>query len=173
MKTLEIPWDCKEIQPVNRKGDQLWIFIWKTDAEAESLILWPPDAKNWFIGKDPAAGRNWRQEEKGKTEDEIVAWHHRLGGHEFQQSPAIGYGQRSLSWCIHGVTNSQTWLSNWGELSINMEKVMAVNPSILAWKIQWTEEYGRLQYKGLQRVRQDWTHRHINFISLSELTLNR
>ena len=83
-KTLESPLDCKEITPVHPKGNQPWIFIGRTDAEAETPILWPPDAKNWLIGKDPDAGKDWRQEEKGMTEDEMVGWHHRLNGHEFE-----------------------------------------------------------------------------------------
>ena len=83
-KTLESPLDWKEIQPVHPKGNQSWIFIRRTDAEAETPILWPPDAKNWLTGKDPYAGRNWGQEEKGTTEDEMVGWHHRLDGHEFE-----------------------------------------------------------------------------------------
>ena len=83
-KTLKSPLDCKEIQPVNPKENQSWIFIGRTDAEAETLILWPSDAKNWLIRKDPDAGKDWRQEEKGTTEDEMVGWHHRLNGHEFE-----------------------------------------------------------------------------------------
>ena len=83
-KTLERPLDCKEIQIVHPKGGQSWIFIGRTDAEAETPILWPPDAKNWLIWQDPNAGKNWRQEEKGTTEDEMVGWHHRLDGHEFE-----------------------------------------------------------------------------------------
>ena len=83
-KTLESPLDCKEIQPVHPKGNQSWIFIRKTDAEAEIPILWPPNAKNWLIGKDPDAGKDWGQEEKGMTEDEMVGWHHRPNGHEFE-----------------------------------------------------------------------------------------
>ena len=83
-KTLENPLACKEIQPVHPKGDQSWVFIGRTDAEAETPILWPPDAKSWLIGKDPNAGRNWGQEEKGKTEDEMAGWHHQLNGHEFE-----------------------------------------------------------------------------------------
>ena len=77
-KTLESPLDCKEIQPVHPKGDQSWVFIGRTDAEAENPILWPPDVKRWLIGKDPDAGKDWGQEEKGTTEDEMVGWHHRL-----------------------------------------------------------------------------------------------
>ena len=83
-KTLESPLDCKEIQLVHPKGNQSWIFIGRTDVEAETPILWPPDAKNWLIGKDPDAGKDWRQEEKGIAEDEMVAWHHQLYGHEFE-----------------------------------------------------------------------------------------
>ena len=87
-KTLESPLDSKEIQPVPPKGNQSWIFIGRTDAEAESSILWPPDAKNWLIGKDPDAGKDWRQE-KGTTEDANVGWHHQLDGHEFEQAPGV------------------------------------------------------------------------------------
>ena len=82
-KTLESPLDCKEIQPVNTKGNKPWILIGRTDAEAEAPILWSPDVKNWIICKDPDDGKDWRQEKKGTTEDEMVGWHHRLNGHEF------------------------------------------------------------------------------------------
>ena len=82
-KTLESPLDCKEIQPVNPKGNRFWLFIGRTDAEAQTPILWPPDVKNWLIRKDPDAGKYWRQDEKGMTEDEMVGWHHRLDGYEF------------------------------------------------------------------------------------------
>ena len=83
-KTLESPLDCKEIQPVHPKGDQSWVFIGRTGVEAETPILWPPDAKSWLIGKDPNAGRDWGQEEKGTTEDEMAEWHHWLDGPEFE-----------------------------------------------------------------------------------------
>ena len=82
-KTPESPLDCKEIQPVHLKGDQSWVFIGKTDAKAATPILWPPDVKSWLIWKDPDAGKDWKWEEKGTTEDEMVGWHHRLDGHEF------------------------------------------------------------------------------------------
>ena len=98
-KTLESPLDCKEIQPVNSKGNQSWIYIGTTDVEAEAPILWPPDAKSQFIRKDPNAGKNWRWEEKGMTEDEMVGWHHRLNGHEFEWAPGVGDGQGSLACC--------------------------------------------------------------------------
>ena len=84
-KTLESLSDCKKIKPVNLKGNQSWIFIGRIDAEAEAPILWPPDVNNWLTGKDPDAGKDWRQEEKGTTEDEMVGWHHELNGHEFEQ----------------------------------------------------------------------------------------
>ena len=82
-KALESPLDCKQIQPVHPKGDQSWVITGRTDVEAETPILWPPHAKSWLIGKDPDAGKDWGQEEKGMTEDEMVGWHHRLNGHEF------------------------------------------------------------------------------------------
>ena len=83
-KTLESPLDCKEIQPVHPKGDQSWVFIGRTAAEAKTTTLWPADAKNGLIGKDPDAGKDGRQEEKGTTEDEMAGWHHQLNGHEFE-----------------------------------------------------------------------------------------
>ena len=98
-KTLKSPLDCKEIKPVNPKGTQSWIFIGRTDAEAETPKLWPPDAKNWLIGKNPDAGQDWRQEEKGMTEDEMLGWYHRLDGHEFEQAPGVGDGQGRLVCC--------------------------------------------------------------------------
>ena len=98
-KTLESPLDCKEIQPVHPKGNQSWIFIGRTDAEAEAMILWPPDLKYWLIGEDPDAGKYWRREEKVTTEDEMVGWHHRLDGHEFEQAPGVGDGQGGLVCC--------------------------------------------------------------------------
>ena len=91
--------DWKEIKPVNPKGNQSWIFIGRTDAEAETPILWPPDMKNWLVGKDPDAGKDWRQEEKGTTEDEMVRWHHQCDGHEFEQALGVGDGQGSLACC--------------------------------------------------------------------------
>ena len=101
-KTLESPLDCKEIKPVNPQGNQSWIFIGRTDAEAKTPILWPPDGKNWLIVKDPDAGKDWRQE-KGMTEDETVGWHHRLNGHEFEKAPGDGEGQGSLAcFSTHG-----------------------------------------------------------------------
>ena len=95
-KTLQSPLDCKEIKPVHPKANQSWIFIGRTDAEAETPILWPPGGKNWLIGKDPDAGKDWRQEDKGMTEDEMVGWHHWHNGHELEQAPGIDDGQGGL-----------------------------------------------------------------------------
>ena len=91
-KIHESPLGCKKIKPVHSKGNQSWIFIGRTDAEAEAPIVWPPDAKGWLIRKDPDAGKDWRQEEKGITEDEMVGWHQQLDGHEFEYAPGVGDG---------------------------------------------------------------------------------
>ena len=109
-KTHKTPLDYK-IQPVNPEGNEPWIFIGRADSEAP--ILWPPDAKSWLIERDPAAGKDWRQEEKGMTEDEMVGWHHRLKGHEFEPTLGDSEGQGSLACCSPWVAKSQTWLSNW------------------------------------------------------------
>ena len=98
-KILESPLDCKESQPVHPKGNQSWIFIGRTNAEAETPVLWSPDAKNWPIGKDPDAGKDWGQEEKGKTEDKMVGWHRQLNGHGFGWTPGVGDGQGGLVCC--------------------------------------------------------------------------
>ena len=98
-KPLGSPLDCKETRPVHSKGNQPWIFIWRTDAEAEALILWPPDAKNWLTGKDSDAGKDWGREEKGMTEDEMVGWCHQLNGLEFEQTLRDGEGQGDLAGC--------------------------------------------------------------------------
>ena len=116
-KTLESPLDYMEIQPVHPKGNQSWIVFGRTDVEAETPILWPPDAKSWLIWKDPDAGKDWRQEEKGMTEDEMVGWYHQLNGHQFEQAPGGGEGQRNLvsysSW-VHKELDTTEWL-NWTE----------------------------------------------------------
>ena len=98
-KTLKSPTDCMEIKPVNPKENQSWIFIGRTEAEAETPIFWPPDVKNWLIWKDSDAGKDWRREEKGMAEGEVVGWHHQLNGHEFEQTPGVGDGQGSLASC--------------------------------------------------------------------------
>ena len=114
-KTLESPLDCKEIKSVSSKGNRSWILIGSTDAEAETPILWPPDVKNWLIGKDPDVGKDWRQEGKGTTEAEMVGWHHRLDGHDFEQASGVGDGQGSLACCSplgHKKSDTTEWL-NW------------------------------------------------------------
>ena len=98
-KTLESPLDCKDINPVHPKGDQSWVFIGRTDVEAETPILWPPHAKSWLIRKDPDAGRDWGQEQKGTTEDEMVGWHHQLNRHGFGWTLGVGDGQGGLMCC--------------------------------------------------------------------------
>ena len=118
-KTLENPLDCKEIQPVHPKGDQSWMFIGRTDVEAETPILWPHDVKSWLTGKDPDAGKDWRQEEKGTTEDEMVGWHHQLSGHEFGETPGVGDGQGGLVCChpwSHRVRHDWGTELNWTDV---------------------------------------------------------
>ena len=115
-KILEHPLNCKEIQPVHPRGNQSWIFTGRTDAEAETPILWPPDTKSWLIWKDPDAGKDWRQHKKGTTEDEMVGWYHWLDGHEFEQALGVGDGQGGLACCSPWGHKESTWLSDWTEL---------------------------------------------------------
>ena len=123
-KTLESPLDCKEIQPVRPKGNQSWMFIGKTEIEAETPILWPPDVKNWLILKDPDAGKDWGQEEKGTTENEMARWHHRLNGHEFGWTPGFGDGQGGLVCC-----------GSWGRKESDTTE--RLNWIELRWKLPW------------------------------------
>ena len=116
-KTLESPLDCKEIQPVHPKGDQSWVFIERTDVEAETPILWPPDVKSWLIGKNPDAGKDWGREEKGTTEDEMVGWHHLLDGQGFGWTPGVVMDREAWRDAVHGVPKSWTRLSDWTELN--------------------------------------------------------
>ena len=117
-QTLESPLDCKKIQPVHSKGDQFWVFIGRTDAKAETAILWPPHAKSWLIGKDSDAGRDWGHEEKGTTEDEMAGWHHRLDGHEFEWTLGVSDGQGGLACCCSWSHKQldMTERLNWTEL---------------------------------------------------------
>ena len=116
-KTLESPLDCKESQPFHSKGDQSWVFIGRTDVEAETPILCQPHAKSWLIGKDSDAGRDWGQEEKGTTEDEMAGWYHWLDGHDFEWTPGVGDGQGGLVCCNswgHKESDTTEW-HNWTE----------------------------------------------------------
>ena len=133
-KTLESPLDCNKIQPVHSEGDQPWDFFRRNDAKAETPVLWPPHAKSWLIGKDFDAERDWRQE-KGTTEDEMAAWHHRLDGHDFEWTPGVRYGQGGLACCDSwGRKESDTTERlNWTDCIV--EEGMATHSSILAWRI--------------------------------------
>ena len=117
--TLESPLDCKETQPVHPKGDQSWVFLGRTDVEAETPIVWPPDAKNWLISKDPVAGKYWRQEEKATTEDEVVGWQRRLNRHDIGCTPGVGDGQVALVYCgpCRCKELDMTEWMNWTELN--------------------------------------------------------
>ena len=120
-KTLQSLLDCKEVQPVSTKGNQSWIFIGKTDAEAETSIVWPPDVKSWFLRKNPNAAKDWGQKDKGMTEDEMAGWHQWLDGHEFEQAPGVSDGQGSLACCsTWGCKESvmTEWLNWIGNLTI-------------------------------------------------------
>ena len=120
-KTLESPLDCKDIQPVNPKGDQSWVLTGRTDdAKAETLVLWPPHAKSWLIGKDSDAGRDWGQEEKGTTEGEMAGWHHWLDAQELGEVQELVMDREAWCAAIHGVAKNWTWLSDWTELNWNL-----------------------------------------------------
>ena len=125
-KTLESPLDFKEIQSVHPKGDQSFVFIGRTDAEAETPIFWLPHKKSWLIGKDSDAGRDWGQEEKGTTEDEMAGWHHRLNGHEFEWTPGVGDGQGGLACCY-----------SWGHKESNMTEQLNWTDWTEPWKDSW------------------------------------
>ena len=125
-KTLECPLDSKETQPVHPKGDQTWVFIGRTDAEAETLIVLPPHVKNWLIGKDPNAGRDWGQEEKGTTQDEMAGWHYWLDGHEFEWTLGADDGQWGLMCCDSWGckdSNKNEWLK-WTETESYLYKLL-------------------------------------------------
>ena len=131
-KTLESPLDCKEIQPVHPKGDQSWVFISRTDVEAETPILWPTDAKSWLIWKDPDTGKDWGQEEKGPTEVEMVGWHHQLNGHGFRWTPGVSDAQGGLA-CCNSWSRKEldtTEQLNWTEL--NWTIYLLINPQVMS-----------------------------------------
>ena len=127
-KTLESPLDCKEIQPVHPNGDQSWVFFGRTDVEAETAILWPPDVKSWLIWKDLDGRKDWRQEEKGMTEDEMVGWHCQLNGHEFGWTPGVGDGQGGLACC-----------GSWGPKELDMTELNWTELIVLASAVQLSE----------------------------------
>ena len=143
-KTLKSPLNCKENQPVHPKGDESWVFIGRTDVEAGTPILWPPDAKSWLIWKDPDAGKDWGQEEKGTTEDEMVGWHHRLNGHGFGWTLGVGDGQGGLACCgswghnESDMTERLNWteaiLGYWSQILLNYIFFKIHLPSTLHWK---------------------------------------
>ena len=142
-KTLESPLDCKEIQPVHPRGNQSWIFIGRTDAEAETPILWPPDVKNWFIWKDPDAGKDWRWEEKGKTEDEMFGWHHQFDGHGFEKTPGVGDGQGGLACCSpwghkeSDTTERLNW-TDWNFPNFTIQLISKTGVPIIPWLFKIT-----------------------------------
>ena len=128
----ESPLDCK-IKPVNLEGNQPWIFFRRTDPEAEAPIFWPPNAKSRLPGKDPDAGKDWQQEEKGTTEDEMVGWYHWLDGHELEQAPGVGDAQRSLVCCSPWGCQSGTRLRNWITKGLAVSRLLASPLSTLQW----------------------------------------
>ena len=140
-KTLESPMDCKETQPVNPKGNQSWIFIGRTDAEAETPIFWSPNPKNWLNWKDPDAGKDWRQEEKGMTADEMAGWHHRLDGHEFEQAPGVGDGQGRLVCC-----------SPWGHKELDTTEQLDWTELIRSWEDGFHVQAAKRKTRGCPRT---------------------
>jgi len=139
-ETLESPLDSKEIKPVNPKGNQLWIFTGRTDAEAEALILWPPDGKSLLIGKYPKAGQDWRQQ-KEETEAKMVGWHHQLNGCKSEQTPVDSEGQGSLHTAVHGITKSRTQLS---DQKTTRKKASLVTHMVMSLPaVQWVQSLGQ------------------------------
>ena len=178
-KTLESPLDCKEIKPVHPKGNQSWIFIGRTDAETETPILWPPDAKNWLIGKGPDAGKDWRQEEKGMTEDEMARWHPptrwTMSLNELQE---LVMDREAWRAAVYGFTKSQTWLSHLAEFNLLKAAQRKVggeggdwgwagwmsSPTQWTWvwvnsgSWSWTGRPGVMQSMGSEHVYLWWIH---------------
>ena len=156
-KTLGSHLNCKEIKPVHPKGNQYWVFIGRTDAEAETPILWPCDVQNWLIWKHPDAGKDWRWEEKGTTEDEMVGWQHGLNGHEFQQTLGVGDGQRSLA-CYSPWGHKELDMIDWLNWTVN--KILVFRHTIIPQQNLWllllfdhSVMSNSLQLHGLQQAR--------------------
>ena len=144
-KTLESPLDCKEIQPVHPKGNQSWVFTGRTDVEAETPILWPPDVKSWFIGEDPDARKDWGQAEKGMTEDEMVGWHHWPNGHAFGWTPGIGDGQGGLECC-----------SSWGR-RVRHDWATELNWILdFSQKASQVTQQSRIRMPAMQETQETW-----------------
>ena len=191
--TLESSLDCKEIQPVHPTGNQSWVFIGRTDVEAEAAILWPPHAKSWLIGKDPDAGRDWGQEEKGTTEDEMAGWNRWLDGHEFEWTPGVGDGQGGLACCDlwgHRVRDDWATELNWTEGGANGKESAyqcrrckrlgfpgcGRSPGVgmtthFAWRIPWIEEPGRQGLDATEHARAR-THTHTHTHTRSKVICN-
>ena len=160
-KTFESPLDCKEIQPVHPKGNQSWVFIGRTDVEAETPTFWPPGVKNWLFWKDPDAGKGWGQEEKGMTKDEMVGWHHRLNGHGFGWTPGVGDGQGGLACCGswgHKESDTTAWLNGtelnyiW-DSSVDCESYsisfMELLPTLVYIMVIWIKFTHQVQFSSL------------------------
>ena len=144
-KTLESPLDYKEIQPVHSEGDQSWVFFGRTHAKAETLVLWPPHGNSWLIGKDSDAGRDWGQEEKGMTEDEMAGWHHRLDGHEFEWTPGVGDGQGGLACC-----------NSWGHKELDTNERL----NWISWTNKWEDYsnyFGEAKFPGIGPLPNFWS----------------
>ena len=147
-RKLESPLGCKEIQPVNPKGNQSWIFIGRTDAGA--LVLWPPDMKKWLIRKDPDPGKDWRQKEEGMTEDEMVGWHHWLNGHEFEQAPGVGNGQGSLA-CCSSWDPKESDMTEWLDWTDSTHKWVKSLSRVRLFVTPWTVAYQAPPSMGFSR----------------------
>ena len=145
-KTPESPLDCKEIQPVHSKGDQPWDFFGRNDAKAETPVLWPCHVKSWLVGKDPDAGRDWGQEEKGTTEDEMAGWHHWFNGHESEWTPGVGDGQGGLACC-------DLWDHKESDTT---ERLIRSEAAVAAWKIPWCWERLKVGGEGDDRGWDGW-----------------
>ena len=164
-KTLESPLNCKEVQPVHPKGDQSWVFMGRTDAKAETPILWPPHVKSWLIGKDCDAGRDWGQEEKGTTEDEMAGWHHRLDGYELEWTPGVSDGQGGLVCCDSwGHKESDTterlkWTElNWVKKSNKIRTITCPVELVMGWSLVILVRSVSVELMGAKaRMRSQWS----------------